>query len=46
MAYSRENLDRTGIEYDVPHEIEILSVKRMPSGPDTFDTANLKDNAF
>ncbi|MGB6529291.1 MAG: hypothetical protein WBF33_14385 [Candidatus Nitrosopolaris sp.] len=44
LRFTKENLDRKGIEYDVPDEIKILPTNQeISSGPDSFDSILLED---
>lgn len=46
LRFTKEDLDRKGIEYDVPDEIEILPTNQeIPSGPDSFDSILVEDRA-
>ena len=43
LRFTKEDLDRKGIEYDVPDEIEILpNNQEISSGPDSFDSILLE----
>ena len=44
LRFTDEDLDRKGIEYDVPDKIEILPTnEEIASGPDSFDSILLQD---
>jgi hypothetical protein len=37
LRFSKEDLDRKSIDYDVPEEIKIIPLSHVYSGPDNFD---------
>ncbi len=44
LRFTKEDLDRKGMEYAVPDKIEILPTNQgIPSGPDSFDSILLED---
>jgi hypothetical protein len=44
LRFTQENLDRKGIEYNVPDEIKVLDTnKEISAGPDSFDSILLDD---